>query len=404
MKKIILYGAGGNARDVYDLLKRNKKDNLISLVIDNASWYEGERFYGVPILNYAEGKKYIDNESTVVVTPDIYTSIKISHALRKDGVLRYLLWPLEMDLSDEEFLENTQIDDEYQMYSHTLDEEMKIVEYQRDYLIEHCDPTTMKSATESLRNRQIALVKMAEDFLGDIEKLDVKPFLVGGNLLGYVRHGGYIPWDDDLDIGFIREDFEKVKLYCKEHYYYKEYEGAPNRSKQQNKWYEDEVSKHGDSIIALERPLLLRVCKRDIDGSCLFIDLFSVDEYSENVSFERYRKFLETYAVKFFMARNINEYNEFIDEAKEEVSAYRKQGGKHLCYGYDVICDYLHPMGRIWADRETIFPLKKVNYEGMEIYVPRDPDGWLTYEFGEKYMTLPGDVAVYTHFTTKLEI
>ena len=54
------------------------------------------------------------------------------------------------------------------------------------------------------------------DFFADVCKRNgLRYFIIAGTLLGAVRHGGFIPWDDDIDVAMPRRDFNKFAKICK---------------------------------------------------------------------------------------------------------------------------------------------------------------------------------------------
>ena len=64
---------------------------------------------------------------------------------------------------------------------------------------------------ERLALFQHCLLDIYSDILRVCEKHGIKPSLIGGSLLGKVRHNGFIPWDDDFDIAMSREDYDLFK-------------------------------------------------------------------------------------------------------------------------------------------------------------------------------------------------
>jgi lipopolysaccharide cholinephosphotransferase len=60
-----------------------------------------------------------------------------------------------------------------------------------------------------LRNQQLRMLEILLYIDKVCKENDIKYWLSSGTLLGAVRHGGFIPWDDDLDIEMLREDYEK---------------------------------------------------------------------------------------------------------------------------------------------------------------------------------------------------
>ncbi len=78
--------------------------------------------------------------------------------------------------------------------------------------------TEYKLDDEKIEQLHRVLLHMLKDFKACCEKYGFRYMLGGGTCLGAVRHKGFIPWDDDVDIMMPREDFEKIGQAMKECY------------------------------------------------------------------------------------------------------------------------------------------------------------------------------------------
>ena len=61
----------------------------------------------------------------------------------------------------------------------------------------------------NLREAQLLELELLKKFRDICDAEEMHYYLLGGTAIGAVRHGGFIPWDDDIDVGLLREDYDR---------------------------------------------------------------------------------------------------------------------------------------------------------------------------------------------------
>lgn len=117
------------------------------------------------------------------------------------------------------------------------------------------------------------LLDMYIDILEVCRKYDILPYLVGGSALGAIRHQGFIPWDDDLDIGMFRKDYIIFKKVFEKELSNKYILNAPNYS---------EHAKARFPKIIKKGTVFSEIFDRENDTTGLFLDIFIIDNIPNN--------------------------------------------------------------------------------------------------------------------------
>lgn len=284
-------------------------------------------------------------------------------------------------------------------YRYQLEQENYELEEQLEWFTKHAEITTLKPATGYLRKKQLDLVKFANQFFENIKELDICPFLIGGNLIGAYRHKGFIPWDDDLDFGLIRQDYEKLIAYCKEHFVTVVYD---------KKWSEYSCDKHIERLDLLVKKYpneyILDIWVDQIQitrgTSCidrLAIDFFAYDYYAENYPIMKHVEYLNLLAQKRYDIDYVDQIVSFLKKERESNINISKVITAKVFSGIDNMAGYLRTNRTFdWLYTNNIFPLQKIAFEDAFYYAPNNIEKWLEYEYPD-YMNFPSDVGKAPH-------
>lgn len=233
----------------------------------------------------------------------------------------------------------------------------------------------MKGDT-NIRRCQLVMLRTLKIFDYLCNKHQIEYFLIGGSLLGAVRHKGFIPWDDDLDVGMTRENYEAfIKKAVPElpyHIFFQTKETDPEYPA-------------CDYVDAKLRDKYSRYTKNKFkyhDG--LQLDIFVYD-----------RAFLKP---NFFII--LQNFILGIPKSNALRAKVLKLIAK-LPFNFVYTNNYMHKwgmlgLGRYFFLKEEIATLVRMPFEDMEVLVP---GGWhtaLKRQFND-YMQLPPEDKRYTH-------
>ena len=259
------------------------------------------------------------------------------------------------------------------------------------------------------------LVEILDYIVSVCESNGLRYFLIYGSALGAYRHQGFIPWDDDLDIGLPRDDYEKFLAIMKNN---------PSDLYQiQNDTTEEKYYLTFSKVRKQGTLFMESIAEGMYRDNGIFVDVFPLDYLADKSSVKhrikeyvitylnhalRYAGYKNAYDKKCSKVRHVVEhiicFPAFV-LSKKWLTNIIKRLNKGKCKEADAkyLVEYCDLRYR-WAQPiEYYFPAKKMMFCGKEYNVPGQIEKYLSASYGEDYMQLPPEEDRVTHLPLELK-
>lgn len=259
---------------------------------------------------------------------------------------------------------------------------------------------------DKIKGIQAVLLEMLTDFDDLCRKNNLTYFLVGGSALGAVRHKGFIPWDEDLDIGMPREDYERFSEIflkaCSEKYWL--------QSIEQSKLYDltfMKIRKKGTRYVEL--------FETEPEHAGVFMDIYPLDNVPDNKIARFFHGMISDFLYLCCSCVRVhkkkNRFLEYLDD-KRAIRLVKIKAFLGFCLSFFSLhkwcviadkwskkyknnnsklvsfpCGRKHYFGEI-CTRASFLPVKETVFEDKKFYIMNNPHEYLGGLYGD-YMEIP---------------